>query len=86
MCHTAKRPLLLRFHCFGAFEVRGGRLDSPANALSTANRNGPYGTRPITSPGAGHDGAGGTAAAAGGSDEDPLVESDSPALDCMHER
>ena len=38
-----------------AFEVRGGRLDSPTNAPAAATQNGRLGQG--RSPGAGHDGA-----------------------------
>ena len=48
LCQATIRPLPLCFYCIHALEVRGGRLDSPTNALSSSNSKWPPGTRATT--------------------------------------
>ena len=55
MSQAAIRPQVILSHCIHAFEVRGGRLDSPTNAPAAATQNGRLAQG--QSPGAGHDGA-----------------------------
>ena len=76
MSQALIRPQVILSHCIHAFEVRGGRLDSPTNAPAAATQMSAWNK-------VNHLALVTMVQAAHGPDKDPLVKFDSPALDSM---